>query len=200
MSRRFDSKHSGPLRITLCVWHFLKQWYPRCSVECFYIFQRLFTFMTLFDTISLETRSPTSARWVFFFLRNLHRHGRVQIRLDLKSNKRSEFSHGQETLQKLVKPDSDHQKSERKKKTGFKPRMPGFQGQWFGQVTFLKLSFLICEMEKTSYKCLRVMNKVMHMTHFYSGWCIYIECSVDINCYHFEPKWLYYTGFSVSTF
>ena len=23
--------------------------------------------MTLFDTISLETRSPTSARWVFFF-------------------------------------------------------------------------------------------------------------------------------------
>lgn len=65
--RHFDSKYPGPLRITLCVWHLSKQWYPHCPVECFYIFQRFFTFMTLFDPISLETRSPTSARWVSFF-------------------------------------------------------------------------------------------------------------------------------------
>ena len=83
--------------------------------------------MTLFDTISLETRSPTSVRGVFFFLQNLHRHGRAHSRLDLKSDKRSEFSHGQETVQKLVQPDNDIKSQ--KEKNRFKPRVPGFQGQ-----------------------------------------------------------------------
>ena len=173
--RHFDSKYSGPLRITLCVWHLSKQWYPHCPVECFYIFQRFFTFMTLFDPISLETRSPTSARWVsffFFFPVKLTQAWRSTNQTWFESNKRSEFSHGQETLQELLKPDGDHRKSERKKENGFKPRMPGSQGQWLWQVTFRKLSLLICKMEKTPHKRLRVM-KLIRMTRFPSGWWIY---------------------------